>query len=236
MTSNTSNKTIKLLEWIWFSIYINQIGNCISRKWKNDQKYHSRYQYRDYEFYKCKCFIFIFYVCGFHDGNILFFLPDWIYFDYINNLPFFKMIKKTSWESFVWIIVWVFILSIVILWVANIIIYSNNIIDSYSDYSKVTVLRENLTNIVKNIDTSEIRENEIFYVHKNNTSKEFEVFTGSVNSGYKYINEFWDTVPNIALYEWDIYSRILWLSREDTTLSNQDQIVKVSIRKLIKDI
>jgi len=146
------------------------------------------------------------------------------------------MIKKTSWESFVWIIVWVFILSIVILWVANIIIYSNNIIDSYSDYSKVTVLRENLTNIVKNIDTSEIRENEIFYVHKNNTSKEFEVFTGSVNSGYKYINEFWDTVPNIALYEWDIYSRILWLSREDTTLSNQDQIVKVSIRKLIKDI
>ena len=146
------------------------------------------------------------------------------------------MIKRTSWESFVWIIVWVFILSVVILGVANIIVYSNSIISVYSDYSKVNILRENVTSIITNIDTSEIRENEIFYVYKDFWDKEFKIFTGSVNSWYKYIDEFWNFVPNIATFENDIYARILWLSREDTTLSEQDQIVKVSIKKLIKDI
>jgi len=146
------------------------------------------------------------------------------------------MIKKTSWESFVWIIVGVFILSIVILAVANIIVYSNTVIAVYTDYSRVNILRENITSIITNIDTSGIRENEIFYIYKDTTTKEFQVFTWSLNSGYKYVDQFGNYVPNITTFNDDIYARILWLSREDTTLSNQDQIVKVSIKKLIKDI
>ena len=166
---------------------------------------------------------------------MFFFLADYT-FNYINILSFSKMIKRTSWESFVWIIVGVFILSIVILAVANIIVYSNSVIAVYSDYSKVNILRENVTSIITNIDTSEIRENEIFYVYKDKNDKEFKVFTWSLNTWYKYIDEFGNYVPNITTFQDDIYARILWLSREDTTLSNQDQIVKVSIRKLIKDI
>ncbi len=146
------------------------------------------------------------------------------------------MIKRTSWESFVWIIVGVFILSIVILAVANIIVYSNSVISVYSDYSKTNILRENITSIVTNIDTSDIRENEIFYVYKNTSTKEFQIFTWSTNSNYKYIDEFGNLVPNVVTFNDEIYARILWLSREDTTLSDQDQIVKVSIKKLIKDI
>lgn len=144
------------------------------------------------------------------------------------------MLATKKGESFVWIIVWVFILSIVILWIANLIIYSATLVDTYKDAARVGILKDSLANIVKKIDTSEIRQNEIFYVYKNVATNTYEVFTWATNDRYKYIDKFWNYVYDIVNFEDDIYSRILWTEREDTTLTNQDQIVRASIRKLIK--
>ena len=144
------------------------------------------------------------------------------------------MIKTRKAESFVWIIVWVFILSFVILWISNLIMYSATLIDTYKDTARVGILKDSLWNIVKKIDTSAIRENEIFYIYKNNSSHTFDVLTWSTNVWYRYIDKFWDYVANPASFTGDIYYRILWTEREDTTLTNQDQIVRASIRKLIK--
>ncbi len=144
------------------------------------------------------------------------------------------MIANKKGESFVGIIVWVFILSIVVLWIANLMIYSSNLITLYTDNARISILKESLGNVVKKLDTSTIRENEVFYVYKDDSTNEFLVLTGATNSGYKYIDKLGNHVADIESFQGDIYGRILWTEREDTTLNNQDQIVRASIRKLIR--
>ena len=95
-------------------------------------------------------------------------------------------------------------------------------------------MKNNTQNVIKNIDTSAIQETEIFYLYKNTSINEFEVFTGTTNADYKYIDKYGTLIDDINTYEWDIYSRTLWLERDDNSLGEDHQIIKVSIKKLIK--
>ena len=140
-----------------------------------------------------------------------------------------------TWESVVWIIVWVFILSIVILWIWQLISYSNNLTNQYNDAITLRLLQRNVSNTIKKIDTTNILENEVFYLYKDEINKEYVVFTWSTNEQYKYINSKWGNITDIINYNDDIYSQILLLQREDTALWSQNQVVKVSIQKLIKN-
>jgi ABC-type microcin C transport system permease subunit YejE len=144
------------------------------------------------------------------------------------------MIKNTSWESLVWIVIWVFILSFIVLWITNLLINSKTIVDVYNNKKTISILKNNTENIVKKIDTQAVLETEIFYLYKDNTFKEFQVFTWSTNYIYKYIDKYWNKVDDLENFEWDIYSRILWLERDDTSLWDSHQIIKASIKKLIK--
>jgi len=49
---------------------------------------------------------------------------------------------------------------------------------SHNETNRIEVLKQNLTNIVKSIDTSALQENDIFYVHKNRADpNRYEIFT-----------------------------------------------------------
>lgn len=144
------------------------------------------------------------------------------------------MIKNTFWESLIWIIIWVFILSFIILGVTNLLINSKLIIDTYENKKIISILKNNTENIIKKIDTSNINETEIFYLNKNTSTKEFEIFTWSTNYVYKYIDQYWNKVDDLANFEWNIYSRILWVERDDNTIWENHQIIKVSLKKLLK--
>lgn len=148
------------------------------------------------------------------------------------------MIQTTKAESFVWIVVWVFILTFVMLWIINILIFSTDVTARYNETNRVQILKQNLTNIVKDIDTSGLRENEVFYVHKNRVSlpwqNTYEIYTWSVNQWYRYIDELWNTVSDIDLFQWDIYSQVLWLANEDITFLDQNQVIRASIKKLVR--
>ncbi len=144
------------------------------------------------------------------------------------------MIKNTSGESLIWIIIWVFILSFIILWVTNLLINSKTIIDTYENKKTISILKNNTENIIKKIDTSNINETEIFYINKNNSTKEFEIFTWATNYLYKYIDKYWNKVDDLENFNWNIYSRTLWLERDDNSIWENHQVIKVSIRKLIK--
>jgi len=123
------------------------------------------------------------------------------------------MVPSTKAESFVWIIVWVFILAT----------------------NRIEVLKQNLTNIVKSIDTSALQENDIFYVHKNRADpNRYEIFTWSTNENYQYIDELWNTVSDINTFQWDIYSQVLWVTTEDITFLDQNQVIRADIRKLVR--
>jgi hypothetical protein len=143
--------------------------------------------------------------------------------------------KDFSWESLVWIIVWVSILAFAVLWILNLILFSNSISEIYSNTTRINILKDNATNVVKKLNTSLIKQNEAFYLYKNSVAKTFTVFTGAINEWYKYMDINWNLVTDLPWYKWAIYARLLWLQREDTSIANtQNQIIKASIRKLIK--
>jgi len=87
------------------------------------------------------------------------------------------MLENKKAESFVGIIVWVFILSFVMLGIINILIFSTDVTTKYNEANRVQILRQNLTNVIKNIDTSMLSENEIFYIHKNRAASNHEIYT-----------------------------------------------------------
>lgn len=142
--------------------------------------------------------------------------------------------KEKAWESLIWIVVWIFILSIVILGIWKLISYSTDLTDWYTDATNLRILKNNLSHIIIKLDTSQILENEIFYIHKDNTTHEFKVLTWSTNVRYKYIDVYGNTVDNPLTFEKDIYARFLYIKREDTALNSQNQIIWASITKLIK--
>ena len=143
-----------------------------------------------------------------------------------------KTSKKA--ESFAGIIVWVFILSFVMLGIINILIFSTDVTAKYNETNRIEVLKQNLTNVVQKIDTSMIQENEIFYLHRNTTTGEYQIFTGATNENYKYIDEMGNTIADIVTYEGDIYSQILWMSTEDISFLEKNQIIRASIKKLAR--
>lgn len=143
------------------------------------------------------------------------------------------MYKNKHAESFVWIMIGVFLLSIVILGMSNLLNYSGGIIQDYEDNTKITILRNNTNNIVSQIDTSSIAENEIFYIKNNQVTNTYIALTWSLNEPNRYINEFNQNIdPNTE--EGPIYSRQLLLEREDVSTWEQNQVIRVSIRRLIK--
>lgn len=148
-------------------------------------------------------------------------------------------------ESFAWIIVWVFILSFVILGIANVLTYSISLTWQYEEANDILILKQNLINAVKKTNTDMLQENEIFYVHKNRASSEFEIIIPkncidslpvwgdeSICNYYRYIDTLWNTIEDISSFNWDIYSQFLWLSNEDTSFWEVNQIIKASITKL----
>ena len=145
------------------------------------------------------------------------------------------MLQTRKAESFVGIIVWVFILSFVMLGIVNILIFSTDITTKYNETNRIQVLKQNLTNVVKNLDTSNLSENQIFYVHKNRADpNQYEIYTGASFSRYRYIDELGNTINDVDNFPWDIYSQVLWVSTEDISLLEQNQIIRASIKKLVK--
>ncbi len=144
------------------------------------------------------------------------------------------MIKNNLWESLVWIIIWVFILSFIILWVSNLLINSKKIIEDYDNIKTINILVNNTNNILTKLDTSILQENDYFYLYKDKTYKNFLIFTWTINESYKYINKYWDHIENIDLYNWDIYSRILSVEKENDYKWKNNQILKTDIKKIIK--
>ncbi|MDP2091102.1 MAG: hypothetical protein Q8K30_05920 [Candidatus Gracilibacteria bacterium] len=145
------------------------------------------------------------------------------------------MIKNNFGESLIGVIIGIFILSFIVLGITNLLINSKNIINTYENKKIINLIKNNSENILKKINTEDIQETEVFYLYKDIINKEFVIFTGSTNVGYKYIDEFGNKIDNLESFDGDIYSRIFWAERDDNSLGNNHQIIKMSIKKLLKN-
>ncbi len=137
------------------------------------------------------------------------------------------MIKKNiNWESLIWIIIAVSILWFVIMWIVNIISYSDDVSSDYETKSNINLIKDNSLTIVKKLNLSQINEWESFYLYKDTLNKEFTIFTWSSNEQYKYIDKTWENI-NISTFSWEIYERVIILEKKD--LANFDNVINVNV-------
>jgi hypothetical protein len=142
------------------------------------------------------------------------------------------MIKNTSWESLVWVIIWAAILSFIIFWILNLLINSKDTIHLYENKNIISLLRNNTENVIKKIDTSNVKEGELFYLYKDTFLKEYVIFTWTTNSSYKYIDAYWNKVDDLSNFNWNIYSRVLYIQKDYNTVWKTHKIIKTTINKL----
>ena len=108
-------------------------------------------------------------------------------------------------DSLVWIIIWVFILSVALMWIINVLWFSQNTLTIYNSSIIKYIIESNVENITKKIDNSDIVNGETFYLYKDTVNKEFKYLTWIVNEDYKYMNKFWEKIdPTLNL--WKTYS------------------------------
>ncbi len=144
------------------------------------------------------------------------------------------MLHNNKGESFVGIVVWVLLLSFVVLAIMNLLIFSYDVTQKHFERNNIDILSNNLSRVIKALDTSALVENEVFYVHKNRAAGNiYEIKRGASNDFYRFVNKHGETI-DVDTYEWEIYSQILWVAKEDTSITEQDQVIRVSIKRLTK--
>ena len=145
------------------------------------------------------------------------------------------MIKNTSWESIVWIIIWVLIIWFIILWVANLLINSKTMINEYYEIVQIKIIEMNTKKIANKIDLSNIAVWETFFIYKDSSVNEFSIFTWATNEEYKYIDSNWEKIDDLSNYIWNVYSRELIIERKDSSIWwVNHKIIKTTVNKYIQ--
>ncbi len=138
------------------------------------------------------------------------------------------------WETLVSLLIWMFIISLVISWIATIIGSNYSLEDNFIKNNKVFFLKNNTVNIIKSIDTKWITEWENIYLYKDTENKKFNILTGALNEKYKYVDEYWNNILNIWDYDGNLYSRIVYIQNADTSVWTQNQIIKITVKEITK--
>jgi hypothetical protein len=110
-------------------------------------------------------------------------------------------------ESLAGIIVWIFILSFVLLGIGTLIWSSKDLISRFDKKMDLDLLTSSSYNVLNNLDLSSLNIWNIFYLYKNEVTKEFTIEIWSWEVEYKYIDKYWSKIANINSFEWDIYLR-----------------------------
>lgn len=142
-----------------------------------------------------------------------------------------KYTKKA--ESFAGIIIWVFILSIALLWIANVVSFSQESLYEIRTEMDILWLKQSANKIVEYIDSRDIVEWETFYMYKNISLSEYEIFTWSTNETYKYVDAGWNWIDDIASFSWVVYSREFVLEKRISTEYGNRDFIDFSIKPVI---
>ncbi|MDD2891419.1 MAG: hypothetical protein PHQ95_00450 [Candidatus Gracilibacteria bacterium] len=137
-------------------------------------------------------------------------------------------------ETLVSIIVGIVILVIAIGGAVMILMQGSAIEEDYDKNNTLSVLQYNAENIVRKIDTSNLSEKDVFFVYKDPLSQSFQIFTGSANEGYKYIDKNGDLVTNTGSYIGTIYTRVFSVEKGDSSFGEPRQVIKGAIKELIR--
>lgn len=141
-----------------------------------------------------------------------------------------QMFTNTRAESFVGIIVWIFILSFVILWITNLLIASQGMSEDFNQDSTLVHLQQNSYNILDSLDLSILNSGENFYLYKNIPLREYQVLTGASNLSFQYIDAHMQHVSDISSYQEDIYTLTGQVYKYPLAWWGEDIIYNISLK------
>lgn len=142
-----------------------------------------------------------------------------------------KINKKA--ESLAGIIIWVFILSITLLGIANIVAFSQESLYEVSQKMNIQSLNSTANTLSEYIDSSSVNVGEDFYIFKNTSTNTFEIFTGAVNQNYQNIDKNGEYVDDISTYSGAVYSRIFTLTARENFASGDIDIIDFTLKPVL---
>lgn len=133
------------------------------------------------------------------------------------------------------------------LWIVSILNFSWDITKKYDIENRKLVLTQNLKRITQRIDTSELSQNELFFLNKNTALWVFEIVRpeecinnlpplSDTSSCFdnRYIDALWNTVENIKDYSGDIFTQDIKIIYEDTSLWITNKLIDVKINTYLQ--
>lgn len=138
------------------------------------------------------------------------------------------MQKNIRWETIIWLVIIITLISIALLSLFKILEYDKKLDLDYKKINYISILETNTYNIIKKINTTNLKENDIFFLEK--SWNEINLLTWSLNENYKYISNEWENVLDLKNFKWPIYSRFCIVEKDSESWQN----IKCSIREMIK--
>lgn len=115
--------------------------------------------------------------------------------------------NKDKAESLAAVIISVFILSIALLWIMNIVTFSKDTAIDYENEMFKHIIQSNSETLVKKMNYEGLESDETFYIYKDNANNEFLIMTWSTNSGSRYIDVLWNRIDDLDEGIWRTFKR-----------------------------
>lgn len=141
--------------------------------------------------------------------------------------------KNRRGETLAAIIVGSLVLAAAVSGVAVILAGNASLETEYERSNQVFILQSNAEAIIRRLDTSAIREGEIFYVRKDVENRRFLVLTGSENADYRYVNANGEWVNTGSTTE-TVFSRIFLMERKDSSVGAGGEVIRAAVKELIR--
>jgi hypothetical protein len=142
-------------------------------------------------------------------------------------------IRSTGGETLISVIMGTIILAFAIATIAALLTGNAEMESGYEKNNAVFLLQNNATTVIRKLDTSSVQEGEVFYLFKDTGAAVFKLFTGATNEGYRYVNIAGEMVNTGATSD-AAYARTFLMEKKDPLSTSSNQVVKVTIRELIR--
>jgi hypothetical protein len=123
-------------------------------------------------------------------------------------------------------------LAIIIIGLTSILIVNKDIEISYGRSNDMAIMRMNAGNVLRQLDTSGIQNKEIFYLQKDVTNRRFLIHTGAIED-YRFIDRLGTPIARTAV-DTKIYSRLFFIEKKKNLSQNETEVIRGSIRELLR--
>lgn len=146
------------------------------------------------------------------------------------------MFRQNRGESLVAIIIAIAILAWLLVSITFFLFKSSEMRTEFESSYAMFLVKMNARTIAHNLDTKGIVENETFSIYRDDTTHNYIIFTGSLLESGAYILENGANITpeQVSTASGRVYRRIYLLERRDDSLGPKNEIIKWSVKEMIR--